>query len=59
MTHSGTKNDLFIIKNTIMKKIIIMLFFMFLATISSIISSQQNIYKFGDDKKKVSVIAIN
>lgn len=59
MTHSGTKNDLFIIENTIMKKIIIMLFFMFLATISSIISSQQNIYKFGDDKKKVSVIAIN
>ncbi len=59
MTHSGTKNDLFIIKNTIMKKIIIMLFFMFLATISSIISSQQNIYKFGDDKKKVNVIAIN
>ena len=59
MTHSGTKNDLFIIKNTIMKKIIIMLFFMFLASISSIISSQQNIYKFGDDKKKVNVIAIN
>ena len=59
MTHSGTKNDLFIIKNTIMKKIIIMLFFMFLASISSIISSQQNIYKFGDDKKNISVIAIN